>query len=138
MATSLQTATDILESVYDAIRAFPSGLNPPIPFYASYPETGESMGLEHMAGEQIGSIDMLGNTERTLTYEITYKTQANGISVLNQFAAYIADKFDDLVSANGTYEINDKPTVTLPIYQGSDDNWNYFSIDINVNIVTHY
>lgn len=96
------------------------------------------MGLEHMAGEQIGSIDMLGNTERTLTYELTYKTQANGISVLNQFAAYIADKFDDLVSANGTYEINDKPTVTLPIYQGSDDNWNYFSIDINVNIVTHY
>ncbi|KRO28465.1 hypothetical protein [Lactiplantibacillus fabifermentans] len=138
MVASLQTTTDILESIYDAIKAFPAGLDPAIPFYASYPETGESMGLEHMAGEQIGSMDMLGNTERTLTYEITYKTQANGISVLNQFATYIASAFDELVSANDSYEINDKPTVTLPIYQGSDDNWNYFSIDINVNIITPY
>lgn len=130
------TTNDILQSLYALIKEYP--INAGIPFIMRYPKDGESMGIEKMAGEQVGNCDMLGNTPRTMMFEITYKTQKNGIPTLNGFAEYAAEHLKSLESNNESYEIGDVPTVTLPVQQGADANWGYFSFDINVNIITHY
>lgn len=133
-----QDAADILDQLVHAVKQYFSESN--VPVCAAYPDTGESVGIEKQAGENIVSQDMLGYTQRELTYEVTYKSERNTLPDLNGAAQFMSDYIDDnnLTSSNGSFEIVGNSSVTLPVQQGVDDTYLYCSFDITVVIETKY
>lgn len=139
MTNSIESQkADILEQI---VKVVSEDTNLTVPVYAGYPDTGESIGIEKQAGETIVSQDMLGYTVRSVTYEVIYKTTKNGLPTLNELAEFVSNRTNSeagLVSDTDSFTVVGTPSTTLPIQQGVDDDFGYFSFDINVQIETPY
>ncbi|MCV3315667.1 hypothetical protein NVV78_06890 [Pediococcus ethanolidurans] len=128
--------TDILESLFNVIKTCPDVAN--IPFKMDFPETGESLGIEKLPNEQVLSQDMMGYIQKSIGYELTYKTQSNGIPLLRKVAAFLSENFDKIQSLNESFALLTNPELTEPEMNAMDNDYRYYAFDIALQVETNY
>lgn len=128
--------TDILESLFNVIETCPDVAN--IPFKMDFPETGESLGIEKLPNEQVLSQDMMGYIQKSIGYELTYKTQSNGIPLLRKVAAFLSENFDKIQSLNESFALLTNPELTEPEMNAMDNDYRYYAFDIALQVETNY
>lgn len=128
--------TDILESLFKVIKTCPDVAN--IPFKMDFPETGESLGIEKLPNEQVLSQDMMGYIQKSIGYELTYKTQSNGIPLLRKVAAFLSENFDKIQSLNESFTLLTNPELTEPEMNAMDNDYRYYAFDIALQVETNY
>ena len=128
--------TDILESLFNVIKTCPNIAN--IPIKIDFPETGESLGIEKLPNERVLSQDMMGYIQKSVGYELTYKTQSNGIPLLRKVAAFLSENFDKIQSLNGSFTLLTDPELTEPEMNAMDNDYRYYAFDIAMEIETNY
>ncbi|GEN94689.1 hypothetical protein [Pediococcus ethanolidurans] len=128
--------TDLLESLFKVIKQSPDVAS--IPIKMDFPQTGESLGLQKLPNEQIISQDMMGYIQKSIGYELTYKTQSNGIPLLRKVAVFLSENFDKIQSLNGSFTLLTDPQLTEPEMNAMDNDYRYYAFDIAVEIETNY
>ncbi len=128
--------TDILESLFNVIKTCPDIAS--IPIKMDFPETGESLGIEKLPNEQVLSQDMMGYVQKSIGYELTYKTQSNGIPLLRKVAAFLSENFDKIQSLNESFTLLTNPELTEPEMNAMDNDYRYYAFDIALQVETNY
>lgn len=128
--------TDILESLFNVIKTCPDIAS--IPIKMDFPETGESLGIEKLPNEQVLSQDMMGYIQKSVGYELTYKTQSNGIPLLRKVAAFLSENFDKIQSLNESFTLLTNPELTEPEMNAMDNDYRYYAFDIALQVETNY
>lgn len=128
--------TDILESLFNVIKTCPDIAS--IPIKMDFPETGESLGIEKLPNEQVLSQDMMGYIQKSVGYELTYKTQSNGIPLLRKVAAFLSENFDKIQSLNESFTLLTNPQLTEPEMNAMDNDYRYYAFDVALEIETNY
>ncbi|MDY8105906.1 hypothetical protein [Pediococcus pentosaceus] len=128
--------TDILESLFNVVKTCPDIAN--IPIKIDFPEIGESLGIEKLPNERVLSQDMMGYIQKSVGYELTYKTQSNGIPLLRKVAAFLSENFDKIQSLNESFALLTNPQLTEPEMNAMDNDYRYYAFDIALEIETNY
>jgi len=128
--------TDLLESLFKVIKSSPDIGT--IPIKMDFPETGESLGLQKLPNEHVTSQDMMGYIQKSIGYELTYKTQSNGIPLLRNIAVFLSQNFDQIQSSNESFTLLEDPELTEPEMNAMDNDYRYYAFDIAFEVETQY